>query len=88
MDEYIEYVAACEREKGMLHLQWILDAARLEVGLVEIVPAIDEPIYRTLRRKRGAEGHAYAPPATVPEPPARFLPTGDGQGVLVRDVAP
>ena len=87
MDVAIEAVVVQEREAARMHLQWTLDAWRLELGMVEVIPNdTDAPIHRTLRHKRGIDGRAIATPVTAPEPPARFLPTAPGWGVLIRDV--
>jgi len=77
-DDYILYVAACEREKANLHLQWIIDYWKVEVGMAEIVNE-DVPLSRTLRRPK--KGKREAGPG-----PARFVPIGEGRGILVRDV--
>ena len=88
MDVAIEAVVVQEREAARMYLQWELDRWRLELGMVEVIPNDDAPIYRTLRHKRDDQGNVIKAPATLPEPPARFLPTAPGWGVLIRDVTP
>ena len=91
MDEFIERVAARERVLAMQDLSWMLDRWRLDVGLVEVVPPDDGPIYRTLRHKRGIDGRVVgieATRSTERDPSVRFVPTEAGMGVLVRDVSP
>lgn len=87
MDPYIARVAADHRAAAQLHLGWMLDLLRLEVGLVEVVPR-DEyaddglPLRRLRRITRPA-------PTPAPDPRRpRMVPIGDGRAVIVRDVIP
>lgn len=83
LDPVIARRAGQARAVANMHLTWHLDRLRLAVGLVEIVPREEDnssTVYaRTLRR-------SLRPNDPEPQSPARFLPTGGGFGVLVRDV--
>lgn len=99
MDPYIAAYAENARAAARIVLGWHLDTLRLHAGLVEVVEKDTIDIDRPLRRKRigcefhGTRGPDCGPSCTVTnewagETPARFVPLGNGRGILVRDVAP